>query len=248
MEEINLGKNSCYSLSVVVPVYNEQEILESTMLKLKQYLDSLNLLSYELILSENGSTDKSRDICNKLKDDYKGIVTSVFCDTPSFGEAIRKGIGIAKYENVVVYPADLTFSLDFIPRSLSLIHDYNIVYGSRYSKKSIQKRSFIRVLISKVHTKLINTLYRTNFSDIDSLKMYKTTYAKQILRKTNAHGPFIEVEIGVIVKNSGIKYAEIPINHIEEKTRHFWYILKSVIIGFYDILINYPRLRKIRIT
>lgn len=232
-------------LSVIVPIYNEEKILEKNMQILDKFLSDLKI-DYEIILSENGSKDKSKiiceDICRKNKR-FKYILNNV----PSFGEAIRRGSAIANYDKMLEFPADL-WGLDYIKEALDKIDQFDVVYGSRYLKKSKQKRSLIRIIISVLHTKLVNLIFNTRFTDIDGMKMYKTGIGKRILAKTVSKSAFIEVEIGVIIKNSKIKFIEVPISHIEPKTRHLKYVIKIILQGMYYIIKNYGRLRKIVVS
>lgn len=230
------------SLSVVVPVYNEEKILEKNMKILDSFLKRLKI-SHEIILSENGSTDRSREICRYLCKKNKRFAC-VFSDIPSFGASIRKGSLNAKYDKMLVFPVDL-WSLDYIREALERIRGYDVVYGSRYVKKSRQERPLLRVIVSIIHTKLVNTLLNTKYSDIDGIKMYRTEIGKKILEKTSSNSAFIEVEIGAIIKNSKIKYVEAPIDHKELKTRHPGYIVKIVLYGIYELFVNCGKLRNL---
>ena len=229
-------------LSVVVPVYNEEKILEKNMKILDNYLKKLKI-SHEIILSENGSTDSSREICRNLYKKNKNF-RCIFSNIPSFGASIRKGSINAKYDKMLVFPVDL-WSLDYIKEALEKIKGYDSVYGSRYVKKSRQERPLLRVIVSVIHTKLVNMLLNTRYSDIDGIKMYKTNIGGKILEKTSSNSAFIEVEIGAIIKNSKIKYAEVSINHKEPKTRHPRYIAKIVLHGIYELFANYWKLKRL---
>ena len=229
-------------LSIVVPAYNEEKILEKNMKILDNCLKKLNL-NHEIILSENGSTDRSKEICRDLCKKNKNF-RCIFSNTPSFGGSIRKGGINAKYDKMLVFPVDL-WSLDYIKEALEKIRGYDVVYGSRYVKKSRQERPLLRVIVSVIHTKLVNMLLNTRYSDIDGIKMYRTEIGKKILEKTSSNSAFIEVEIGAVIKNSKIKYTEVPIDHKEPKTRHPKYIVKIVLHGIYELFANYRKLRKL---
>ncbi|MBI2207980.1 glycosyltransferase family 2 protein [Candidatus Woesearchaeota archaeon] len=230
-------------LSVVVPVYNEEKILEKNMKVLGDHLKKLKI-DYEIILSENGSTDRSREICKRLC--KKNNFSCIFSNAPSFGASIRAGTSKARYDKVVLFPVDL-WGMDYFKEALKKIKDYDVVYGSRYVKKGRQERPLHRVMVSIIHTRLVNLILETKYTDIDGIKMYRTGVGKKVLAKTSSNSAFIEVEIGAIIKNSGIMYAEVPIEHKEPRTRHPKYIIKIVFQGMYELIANYGRLRKMRI-
>lgn len=239
MVKINLKKG----LSVVVPVYNEEKILEKNMEVLDNHLKRLKI-NHEIILSENGSKDNSREICKKLCN--KNGFSCIFSNVPSFGVSIRAGTSKAGYDKVVLFPVDL-WGLDYFKEAMKKIRNYDVVYGSRYMKKSRQERPLHRIMVSIAHTKLVNLILGTRYTDIDGIKMYRTEIGKKILAKTSSSSAFIEVEIGAIIKNSGIRYAEVPIEHKEPRTRHPKYIIKIVFQGVYELIANYGRLAKMHI-
>jgi hypothetical protein len=138
---------------------------------------------------------------------------------------------------VTLYPVDLAFSLDFIGRAYRLIENYPIILGVRFHQKSEIDRPFIRTFISKIHTMLVNTLLGTKFNDVDCLKAFQTDIGKKLVKYTFADGPFIEVEFVYLLKKSGLRYFEIPINHIEKEfARHPYYIIRSILKNFIQLI------------
>lgn len=229
-------------ISVIIPVYNEEEILEENILKLRNALKKLEK-DFEIILSENGSTDKTKDICKKLSATDKRI-RYVLSDEPSFGDAIRRGTELIGYNRFAVLGADL-WDLTFIERGIKSNSD--VIFGARYLNEGVHRRPVLRKFISRTNTFLVNLMYGTKFNDVNAIKIYKTEIGKKIFKKTRSKGAFVEVEIAVIIKNSGIRYEEIYSSHIETETRHLKYIIKIVINGVYELLANYFRLRRLRI-
>lgn len=232
-------------LSVVILVHNEEKILEKNMLLLKEYIDNLDI-DYEVILSENGSTDKTKEICNSLTNRFDNFRV-VYSDIAAYGQAIRNGAKLANFSHLLVYPADLWGSLRFINEAIKAIDNHDIVLGSRFFRGLKQNRPLTRMIISKTHNLLVNILYRTKYKDIDCVKFYKTEIGKRILEKTIAMDPFIEVEIGVIMKKYKVKLIEIPFKHIEPKTRHAIFLLKMIWNGAYQLISEYSRLKNLKI-
>jgi len=229
-------------ISVVVPAYNEEKDLQSSIRIIYSYLTKIVEDKFEILIIENGSTDKTAEIAKLLEKEYENV-KSFSLGTPSFGAAYRYGILHANYEMVTLYPVDLAFSLDFIGRAFRLIKKYPIILGIRFHKESEIDRPFIRVLISKIHTILVNILLGTHFNDVDCLKAFQTRIAKKIIRQTKANGPFIEVELVYLLEKLGIEFLEIPINHIEKEiARHPTYIIRSIVKNFAQLLLFKLRL------
>ena len=229
-------------ISVVVPAYNEEADLHSSISIIYRYLTKLVEDKFEILIIENGSTDRTAEIAKILEEEFDNV-KSFSLSTPSYGAAYRFGILQAKNEMVTLYPVDLAFSLDFIGRAFRLITKYPIILGVRFHKRSEIDRPFIRVLISKIHTILVNILLGTHYNDVDCLKAFQTSIAKKIIRYTVADGPFIEVELIYLLEKLGIEFLEIPINHIEtEIARHPTYIIRSIMKNFVKLILFKLRL------
>jgi len=232
-------------ISVVVPAYNEEKDLHSSINIIYRYLTKLVGDKFEILIVENGSTDRTAEIARILEKELDNV-KSYSLSSPSYGAAYRYGILQAKNEMVTLYPVDLAFSLDFIGRAFHLINKYPntpIILGVRFHKKSEIDRPFIRILISKIHTMLVNFLIGTHYNDVDCLKAFQTVIAKKIIKHTIANGPFIEVELVYLLEKLGIKYLEIPLNHIEKEiARHPSYIIRSIMKNFVKLILFKLRL------
>ena len=224
------------SISVVIPAYNEENYLRNSINVIYKYLTKLVGNYFEILIIENGSTDKTADIAKELEIEYTNI-KAFSLPTPSFGEAYRYGILQASHDMVTTYPVDLAYSLNFIGRAYVLIAKYPIILGVRFHQKSRVNRPLIRILISKIHTTLVNILFGTDYNDVDCLKAFRTEIGKNLVKYTTSKGPFIEVELVYLIKRTRIKFYEIPVNHIEKEiARHPLYIFRSILKNFVELI------------
>ena len=224
-----------HSISVVVPAYNEEKNLRKSINVIYNYLKNI-IDKFEILIVENGSTDKTAIIAKDLESKFSNVKTFSL-DVPSFGGAYRYGILQSQNDMVTLYPVDLAFSLDFIGRAFKLISKYPIVLGVRFHQKSEVDRPLIRTLISRFHTMLVNAFFRTQYNDVDCLKAFQTNIGKKLVKYTSADGPFIEVEFMYLLKKSGLSYLEIPINHIEKEfARHPYYIIQSIVKNLVQLI------------
>lgn len=237
------------SISVIVPAYNEENDLRASINVIHKYLAKLVGSNFEILIVENGSTDKTADIAKELEVKYTNIKV-FFLSTPSYGGAYRFGLLRANCDMVTLYPVDLAVSLDFIERAKRLLDKYPIVLGVRFHEKSKVDRPLIRILISKVHTILVNLFFGTHYNDVNCLKAFKTDIGKKLAKYTSATGTFIEVELSYLLKKTGIKFCEIPINHTEKEiARHLLYIVQSILKNFLNLFkykfmnVNVPQLQ-----
>ena len=234
-----------YSVSIIVPIYNEEKILQKNMRILEKYLKSVkDIKSIEIILAENGSTDNSLEICKELTKSPKFSFFSL--PFPSFGDAIREGFRRAQNEIITILAADLASGIDFIERALPHFKEVPIVMGSRNLKGCKTVRHPIRQIITKVHPLVLKLLYHVEVTDIGSLRAFRRNIGKRIMQRTIADGPLLEVETVLLIANSKLNYVEIPVNHIETRKTHF--VFKQRIFShFAKLIFEFRRLRQITI-
>src|SRR5579884_4499877 len=86
-------------ISIVIPVYNEQAILHAAIVDLRERLKPLGW-SYEIILAENGSKDRTIEIGHELAAKYSdpndGQVKMISMGEPNYGNALKQGILLAR--------------------------------------------------------------------------------------------------------------------------------------------------------
>lgn len=217
------------SISVVVPAFNEEKDLRTSIKIIHKYMTKLIGPNFEILIIENGSTDRTAEIAIELDKEFTNV-KSFSLKKASLGDAYRYGVNIAKCDMIIAYPVDLAFSLEFIGKAFERINKYPIILGVRFHQQSTNERPFIRILISRVHTFLVNLLFHTSYNDVDCLKAYRANVGKKIVKLTSATGPFIEVELVYLIEKLGIEFQEFPINHVEEElARHPYYIIRSII-------------------
>ena len=87
-------KPSTPDVSIIIPVYNEEALLHDAIVGLDERLHDVGF-SYEIIITENGSTDQTRDIAFRLERKFPGVRVLIG-DEPNYGKARRRGILEAK--------------------------------------------------------------------------------------------------------------------------------------------------------
>jgi glycosyltransferase involved in cell wall biosynthesis len=126
--------------SIIIPVYNEEEILEKNV---KILINRLNTLAvpYEIVAVSNGSTDSSVKIGLNLQQQYSQVK---FFSLPEkgVGRAFKRGMLESKYDHIIFMDADLSADLSFIEKSNQLLDKYVLVLGAKI--KGTQNRGIIR--------------------------------------------------------------------------------------------------------
>jgi len=199
------------NLSIIVPVYNEEESLEILYREIKNALEPLNL-SWELILVDNGSSDGS---LNKIKqivqadpDRTIGVILR-----RNFGQtaAIAAGIDQTNGDVIVLLDADLQNDPADIPLMIDKINEgYDVVSGWRYNR---QDKFLTRTLPSRIANWLISSVTGVHLHDYGcTLKAYR----REVLTGFRLYGEMHRF-IPVYANSVGARITEIKVQHHPRK-------------------------------
>ena len=125
-------------VSIVIPVYNEEAILVSSLTELVEELSTMDL-SYELIVAENGSTDDTVVLAETFAQQHPQVsVLSI--GEPNYGKALREGIFLARGTYVICDEIDLC-DVNFYRVALDHLRDgYELVVGSKRAPGARDRR------------------------------------------------------------------------------------------------------------
>lgn len=195
-------------LSLVLPVHNEEAIIETVFKKIFIALKKINT-SFEIILVENGSRDNSLDAIQKLCKKFPN--TKVISSKIGYTRAIKAGIKIAKGKYVCYMPSDGQANEHKIEKLFKLIteNDYDIVKVKRVSRENI-----IRYIVSISFDLAICLIFHTKFIDINGSPriMLREKYNMLNIKSDDSFGDS-EMLIKATLLNWSIK--EIPMQNIQ---------------------------------
>lgn len=208
-------ENIQFSLTGIVPYFNEQ-------LTLKESVEKLNTVSIleKIILVDDSSTDKSKKIGRDLASSHDNIQYSRTPTNLGKGGAILHGLKGITTTHVIVHDADLEYNPNDIYEMFEKLNDYNyMVIGSRYLiNKNLYNlnMSFALDKIERLSTFFFNKFFNTALTDIGSC--YKLMPC-DFLKNNNFYekGFFIELEFLTKFINSGGVIIEVPINYSGRK-------------------------------
>ncbi len=119
-------------ISIVIPVYNEQEVIKTSYLRIKKVIEDLEQYDYEMILVNDGSNDKTLEILQKIAQENKKVKIISF--TRNFGHqaAVTAGLKFITGEAIVIIDADLQDPPERLPEMIQLWEQGNeVIYGQR---------------------------------------------------------------------------------------------------------------------
>jgi len=196
-------------VSIVTPVNNEEELLEKNVGIISNYVKK-NIGDFEYLIVENGSTDHTLEIANRLARRNRRV--RVFrIPERSLGRGLRTGFQNARGDFVVWYPIDLAIRLDFIKNSIKDINGYDAVIGSKDHPQTKLTRPFMRKLSSKTYNLLINLLFHIGFSDTQCVKTFRRKPLQEILPEVKTNDMNFEVELLYRARRHRLKMLEYPV-------------------------------------
>lgn len=191
-------------VSVVIPVFNEEDNLRPLTAELVQVLESLNK-SWEIIFVDDGSTDESQLVLGELRKSYPHITVITFKKNSGQTAAFDAGFKAAGGEVIVTMDADLQNDPLDIPRLLEKIGDYDAVCGWRYRRND----PFIKCISSRIANYVRNKLSDEDIADVGcSLKVFKTASVKQLKLYSGMHRFF-----PTLIKMEGGRVLEVRVHH-----------------------------------
>ena len=199
------------SVSVVIPVFNEEVTIGNVVLRTKSALEKM-YDSYEILVVDDGSTDKSADIAEELK------ATVLKRAHQGKGYALRYGFMRARGELVVTLDADGSHKPEEIQQILRPIKEdrADFVIGSRFCYSEANKTKIPK--INRVGNRLFNDLirYLTGAITSDSQSGFRAFRASLIKSmKLSSQGYEVESEMLVKGLKIGARVAEAPISFIQ---------------------------------
>lgn len=161
------------NLSVIIPAYNEEKTIKETVEDLKKELNNLDL-EYEIIVANDASTDKTKEILEKIQ----GIKLINHPYNKGYGASLKIGIKNAKFDNLLFFDADGQHPSKEIPNLLKYINDFDMVAGARIKKG--YKGPYIRWPGKKLLNIIANYLSEKKIPDLNC--GFRLIKKKEILR------------------------------------------------------------------
>ncbi|HIE59617.1 MAG TPA: glycosyltransferase [Persephonella sp.] len=201
-----MEKNKKVEISVVIPIYNEEENLPILYERLKTVLEKLGK-SYEIIFVNDGSTDRSWEIIKQLVEKDHHVIGVNFKRNYGQTAAMSAGFDVAKGDIIITMDGDLQNDPEDIPRLLGKMSEgYDIISGWRKDRKD----AFLsRTLPSRIANWLISKVTGVHLHDYGcSLKAYKADIAKNLDYFGEMHR-----FLPALAKPMGAKITELPVKH-----------------------------------
>jgi len=201
-------------LSLVIPAYNEEKRIGSSLAQIIAYFQR-NGHSYELIVVDDGSTDRTIEI---VKEPLAGVQNGrLLCARHGGkGAAVRKGMLSAEGQYVFFTDADLSTPITELDKFLEqLKQGYEVVIGSRkmIGANVEVHQNRLRKSMAKVYTWLTNVILTKNLSDVTcGFKGFSRSAAQEIFSRQQLNGWCFDAEDLFLARKYGYSIKEVPVH------------------------------------
>lgn len=235
---------------------NEEESIEEFLMRAKAFMDSLNV-EYEHILIDDGSTDRTFEIANRVKDRYPQL--RIIRNATNRGSGWNTRIAVAAAQNDVLFwqTVDWSYDISGLGRYLPLLRECDVVQGVRVEDKKphfgwlfqkipilcdirVSKRSdnFQKAVISLTNYLLIRLLFRVPVLDFQNVTLYPRRLAQDIQFESASAFSNPEMLLKAYWKGASIKQASIGFIARDKgvaKGTRLPVVLKSIrqVVGFW---------------
>jgi glycosyltransferase involved in cell wall biosynthesis len=208
-------------ISIVIPIYNEQAILHAAVVDLRERLKPHGW-SYEIILAENGSKDRTIEIGHELAAKYSdpddGQVRIISLGEPNYGKALKQGILLARGDLVICDEIDLC-DTDFHKRAVEILETgaADMVIGSKLVAGSEDARPLIRHAASIAYSTLLKVMLGFRGTDTHGLKAFRRLALIDVVRACLVDKDVFASEFVIRADRGGIPIQEVPVHVIEKR-------------------------------
>ncbi|OGF66137.1 hypothetical protein A2757_00705 [Candidatus Giovannonibacteria bacterium RIFCSPHIGHO2_01_FULL_48_47] len=194
-------------LSVVLPLYNEEDNIAKVIRTAAEFLRTLKI-HFEIIAVDDGSRDRSGEILKKLGLEFPELIVVSHNQNLGYGAALRSGFSQARGELIFFTDSDLQIKIEELGNFLKNIDSYDFVVGYRMNRQD----PWHRRLFSMFFNLLGRFLFKIRVRDLNcAAKLFRAEMIKSLPLSSN--GFLVNLEIFALAQKRGFKFLELPVTH-----------------------------------
>jgi len=231
------------SISIILPALNEEENIEAAIQDIQSYFHSRKE-EYELIVINDGSTDSTGEIAERLAKENGSVRVIHHSINKGYGSALKHGFESSKYKYVFFTDSDRQFDIKGLDILLPLIKTdaVEIIIGYRLKRQD----PFIRRFLSWGYNSLVGYLFDLNVKDIDCA--YKI-FRKDIFSKIDIESKnfFVNTEILAKARHFGFNVLEVGVPHFPRTAGKTTVTLRHIPLTLIELYRIRKEIKKLRI-
>ena len=208
-------------LTVIIPAYNEEALILSTLDCLQNYL-SARPESYEIIVIDDGSQDKTVELVRQFQKANTRIHLLINPQNRGKGFSIQRGVAESRGQFIIFTDADLPYQLDAMEGFLkALRNNSDLAVGSRVLPGSeVKGVPMLRYIAGQVFSWMVQAVLFHGLPDTQcGFKSFRAEVAKEIFRRLTIGGFGFDVEMLYIARKRKYAIQPVPVQMIEHRQR-----------------------------
>jgi glycosyltransferase involved in cell wall biosynthesis len=205
-------------LDVVVPVYNEERVLDANVHRLSAYLRENLPFSFRITIEDNASTDATPFIAQRLAGELPEV-NAVRLARKGRGRALKQAWLNSDAAVLAYMDVDLSTNLAaLLPLVAPLISGHSdLAVGSRLRRGSRVVRGPKREVISRGYNLILRATLAARFSDAQcGFKAVRADVARELLPLVEDTGWFFDTELLVLAERAGLRTHEVPVDWVDD--------------------------------
>jgi glycosyltransferase involved in cell wall biosynthesis len=205
-------------VDVVLPVYNEEHVLERSVRTLHMFLTDDLAHEWRILIADNGSRDRTQEIAQRLAGELEGVEV-LHIPEPGRGRALTKAWLSSDADVLSYMDIDLSTDLGAFPKLVSAVAEqgYDIAAGSRLGPGTETTRSLKREVLSRGFVLMINLLMGTKLRDTQcGFKAIRRECAQTLLPLVQDTGWFWDTELLLLAAKGGWRVTFVPVRWLED--------------------------------
>jgi glycosyltransferase involved in cell wall biosynthesis len=209
------GVNELPHVSLIIPVYNESSIIA---MNLDVLCDFMKNESYEILVCDDCSKDKTYEICARVAEKNPNIRLFHFKQRIGKGGTVKAVLDKAEGELIVIMDADLATDLRHITELTSTVETNRaLAIGERTIHERLTQ-GYTRTILSLGYNLLVRLLFRTGIADHQcGFKGLRNADARMLFRQVTDNGFLFDTELILRAKKFGLPIKRIPIKWKERR-------------------------------
>ncbi|WP_345763663.1 glycosyltransferase [Diaminobutyricibacter sp. McL0608] len=206
------------ALDIVVPVYNEQATLDTSIRRLHDYLTGQIDVAWRITIADNASTDATGVIAERLVTELSGVM-AVHLAEKGRGRALKQVWGSSPAEVLVYLDEDLSTDLAALPPLVAplLSGHSDLAIGTRLGRSARVTRGGRREFISRSYNLLLRRTMAVGFTDAQcGFKAIRRDVADRLLPLVEDNAWFFDTELLILAERAGMRIHEIPVDWVDD--------------------------------
>jgi glycosyltransferase involved in cell wall biosynthesis len=203
---------------IVVPVYNEEAVLQSSIRRLHEFLADEMPYAWRIVIADNASTDATLAMARALALELEHV-TVVHLERKGRGRALRAAWTASDADVLCYMDVDLSTDLRaLLPLVSPLVCGHSeVATGSRLAPGARIVRGPKREVISRCYNGLLRHVLRARFSDAQcGFKAIRADAARTLLPEVQDQGWFFDTELLILAQRRGLRVHEVAVDWIDD--------------------------------